>query len=410
MNSHVPQSRVCRRALARESWASHAEIVTNVGKRLSGLLVVAVLATLGLLGAVAGSSAGAANSSGSSVWPLLIAPAQREGLFYLLTSEPCGEQRCLHLYRTRDDVDRTWDSALRLAQVRMPPYGRLARTPRGTVMAMVFTTPKIGYVLEGNSEAQELYVTRNAAHSWQRSPIPHGDTIWGLTATSTHLYALFAHSSSARHGSSYIDLVHAPLRATYWRGVKIPFGQFDGQPLSQITGYGEMMMFAETSKKGEKIYVSHNGGRSFVSSTHPNLKSSTGCAVAAEDVQRVWAVCTTKSRVTLHLTDDSGSSWSVFVRQPHNIEASGIFALTNTNDFGYAYTGAARRNIVRLNFGANREHIVGTLGCRSVASMTFMNVGHGYAVCSLANGATALDRTTNGGESWRRITISPSLH
>ncbi|MGC2485706.1 MAG: hypothetical protein WA359_05655 [Acidimicrobiales bacterium] len=380
--------------------------MTSVSKWLSRLLVVATLVTSGLV-AVAGS-AGAANSTASSVWPLLVAPAQRQGLFYLLTSQPCGKERCLRLYRTRDDVDRTWDSALRLAQVKMPPYGRLARTPQGTVMAMVFTTPKIGYILEGNSEAQQLYVTRNGAHSWEKSPIPRDDTIWGLTATSTHLYALFLHRSFAAHGCSYIELVHAPLRATYWRGVKIPFGQFYDEPLGEVTGHGEMMMFAESTKNGEKIYVSHNGGRSFTSSTHPNLRSSVvGCSLAAEKVQTVWAICTTKARVTLHVTEDSGSSWSVFVRQPHNINAGGIFAMTNTDDFSYVYTGTATRNIVRLNFDANREHIVGTLQCHSVASMIFVGVGHGYAVCNLVNGATALDRTTNGGASWRSVSVSP---
>lgn len=275
-------------------------------------------------------------------------------------------------------------------------------------MAMVFTTPKIGYVLEGNSEAQQLYVTTNGAHSWQRSPIPRHDTIWGLTATSTHLYALFLHCSSASQGCHYLKLVHAPLRATYWRGVKIPFGQFSEQPLGQVTGHGEMMMFAENSKNGGRIYVSHNGGRSFVSSTHPNLESSSGCSLVAEDVQQVWAVCSRRSRVALQFSEDSGESWSLFVRQPHNMESTGIFAVTNTNDFSYVYTGGATRNIVRLNFDANREHIVGTLLCTSVASMVFMSVSHGYAVCDLANGATALDRTTNGGESWRRLAVSPS--
>ena len=151
----------------------------------------------------------------------------------------------------------------------MPPYGRLARTPQGTVLAMVFATPKIGYVLEGNSEAQKLYVTTDGAHSWRRSPIPRDDTIWGLTATGTHLYALFVHCSSAR-GCTSMELVHAPLRATWWRGVTIPFGTFSDQPLGQVTGHGEMMMFAEVAKKGARIFVSHNGGRSFVSSTHPN--------------------------------------------------------------------------------------------------------------------------------------------
>ena len=383
-------------------------MVTSPVKRVSALLVVGALVLSGLMVAVAGSAADAADSPDANVWPLLIAPAQRSGLFYLLTSQPCGTGRCLDLYRTRDIIDRTWDTALHLASVKMPPYDRLARTPSGTVLAMVFATPKIGYVLAGNSEAQQLYVTRIGAHSWQRSPIPCGDTIWGLTATSTHLYALFVHCSSASNGCNYMELVHAPLRATYWRGVKIPFGQFYEQPLGQVTGHGEMMMFAESSKNGERIYISHNGGRSFVSSTHANLKSGrVGCSLAADGVEQVWAICSTKLRVTLHVTDDSGALWNLFVRQPHNIEASGIFAPTSTSDFSYVYTGGAAHNVVRLNFDANREHVVGTLGCRSVASMTFMNVAHGYAVCNLVNGATTLDRTINGGESWRRIAVSP---
>jgi hypothetical protein len=374
--------------------------MSRVGKRLTVLFIVAALVTSGLLGAVSGSAAGAASSSESSVWPLLIAPVQREGLFYLMTSQRCGSERCLHLYRTRD-VERT----LRLAQVRMPPYGRLARTRQGTVMAMVFATPKIGYVLEGNSEAQELYVTINGAHSWQRSPIPRDDTVWGLTATSTHLYALFVHCSVASHGCNYLDLEHAPLRATWWRGVKVPSGAFSEQPLGQVTGHGEMMMFAELSKKTERIYVSHDGGRTFVSSTHPNLKGSLGCSLVAEDVQRVWAVCSGKTHESFHFSDDSGSSWSVFVRQPHNVDASGIFSLTGENDFAYVYTGGATRNIVRMNLGANREHVAGTLGCRSVASMIFINVGDGYAICNLVNGATEFERSINGGESWGRVVV-----
>jgi photosystem II stability/assembly factor-like uncharacterized protein len=270
---------------------------------------------------------------------------------------------------------------------------------------MVFATPEIGYILEGSAEALHLYVTMDGAHTWRRSPIPRGDSVWGLTATGTHLYALFLHCSYPR-GCTYLDLEHAPLRASNWRGVKIPFGNFSAQPLGQVTGHGEMMMFAETLKKGERIYVSHDGGRTFDSSTHPNLKGSLGCTLEAEDVQRVWAVCSGRTtRETFHLSDDSGSSWSVFVRQPHNVDASGLFALAGSNDFAYVYTGGARGNIVRMNLGANREHVVGTLGCRSVASMDFINVADGYVVCNLVNGATELDRSTDGGESWSRIAV-----
>jgi hypothetical protein len=358
-----------------------------------------------LLAVSLSNTGSAATSVATSGWPLLIAPTHVEGLFYLLDSEPCGDLRCLHLYRSRDAVQSIVQPPLKYVPLALPPYDRLARTPLGTVFAMVFATPEIGYILEGTSEAQHLYVTTDGAHSWQKSPIPKGDSIWGLTPTSTHLYALFVHCSSA-HGCTSLDLEHAPLRATNWRGVTIPFGSFSEQPLGQVTGHGEMMMFAESLKKGERIYVSHDGGRSFVSSTHPNLNGSLGCTLVAEDVQRVWAVCSGRTtRETFHLSDDSGSSWSVFVRQPHNANASGIFALADMKGFAYVYTGRPTENIVRMNLGANREHVVGTLGCRSVASMVFLNVADGYVVCNLVNGATVLDRSSNGGESWSRIAV-----
>jgi hypothetical protein len=346
----------------------------------------------------------AATTLAANGWPLLIAPTRPVGVLYLLASEPCGTTRCLRLYRARDDDSSTRVTPLRYVPVNLPPYGRLARTPQGTVLAMVFATPEVGYILEGSSEARQLYVTRNGAHTWHKSPVPHGDSIWGLTATSTHLYALFLHCGYPQ-GCTYLELMHAPLRAMQWRGVKIPFGNFTEQTLGQVAGHGEMEMFAELSKSGEKIYVSHNGGRSFVSSAHANLKGSRGCSLLAEDVQRVWAVCTSKTHESFHFSDDSGSSWSVFVRQPHNVKPTGLFSLAGANDFAYVYTGGATGNIVRMNLGANREHVVGTIRCHSVASMTFVNASDGYAICDLVNGATTLLRSKSGGESWRRVAV-----
>jgi hypothetical protein len=381
--------------------ARHAGLVARSLRRLFAVLV------LGTVLAVPYSGIGSGATPSATVgWPLLIAPVHQQGLFYVLVSEPCGAMRCLHLYRSRDADESTLAPPLKYVPLTLPPYGRLARSPQGTVLAMVFVSQEIGYILEGTSEARVLYVTRDGAHSWQRSPIPHDDTIWGLTATGTHLYALFVHCSFASHGCTYMELVHAPLRATWWRGVKIPFGEFsEQQPLGQVTGHEEMMMFAETSKSGARIYVSHNGGRSFISATHFKLKGSHGCSLVAENVQQVWALCSSNTSETLHLSDASGTSWSVFVRHPHDVTPSGIFSLTNTDDFAYFYTGTVTRNIVRMNLGANREHIVGTLRCRSVASMTFISVADGYAVCTLLNGATALYRTKSGGESWRRLVV-----
>jgi hypothetical protein len=269
---------------------------------------------------------------------------------------------------------------------------------------MVFATPEIGYVLEGNSEAQQLFVTTNGAHTWREASMPRGDAIWRLTATGPHLYALLVHCSQGT-GCSSMELAHAPLNASHWSGVTIPFHQFyNNQPLGQVTGYGEMVMFSEPMKDGSKVYVSHNGGVTFVTSTHSVLKGAQGCALVAEDVQRVWTECQSGTRVTLHFSDDSGASWNVFVRRPHFFNSDGFFAMAGSG-FAYVDLGTSGRNIVRMNLGANRQHTVGTLACRNVSSAVFFGVSHGYAVCNLANGATALERSIDVGVTWHRVDV-----
>ena len=111
---------------------------------------------------------------------LLIAPAQREGLFYLLTSERCDDQRCLHPHRTRDDVNRTWDAPLRLFQLNLSAHQRLARTPQGTAMAMVFTTPNAYHNSKESTQAQELDAMMIRACSCNGHRLPQA-TRYGLS-------------------------------------------------------------------------------------------------------------------------------------------------------------------------------------------------------------------------------------
>jgi hypothetical protein len=288
--------------------------------------------------------------------------------------------------------------------VTTPLYRRLARSPAGTVLAMVFATAKIGYILEGNSEAQQLFITTNGARTWRRVTTPHDDTIWGLTATGAHLYAMFLHCS-APNGCSSIELVHANLRAKKWSGVTLPFHQFyETEPLGQLSAGGEFVMFAEQVKRGATLYISHNGGTSFTATSHASLKSQQGCAFDSIGFRRSWAECQSGNDVSFYFTNDSGATWNPIVRHPLLLSKGGFFAEAGS-DFAYIDFADTRKNVVRINLGAQQKHGVGTLACRNVNSAVFMSVFHAYAVCSLVNGATKLERSINGGATWQVVVV-----
>src|ERR1700677_1841060 len=88
--------------------ARHAGDVARTCHRLFVILVLGALLAVPL-----SNTSSAGTSLATSGWPLLIAPTHVEGVFYLLDSEPCGETRCLHLYRSRDAVETTVQPALK---------------------------------------------------------------------------------------------------------------------------------------------------------------------------------------------------------------------------------------------------------------------------------------------------------
>ena len=383
----------------------HDEVVrTTVALR-----AIRVSCVLGLLLALwlgaSGVSSSASVRSKEPAWPLLVAQAQHQRTFYVLTSQQCGTSRCLRLYRSSDIIDSTVEPAPRFTLVTTPPYNRLARTPAGTVMAMVFATANIGYVLEGNSEAFQLFITTNGARSWRLVATPPGDTIWGLTATGTHLYAVFLHCSAKTNGCNSIELGHSSLGATHWSGVTLPFHQFyTNQPLGQLAAGGEFVMFSEQAKRGTTLFISHNGGVSFAASSHASLQSQQGCAFASIGFRRSWAECQSGNDVSLYFSHDAGATWNPIVRHPLLLSEGGFFSPAGS-DFAYIDFGEAERNVVRINLGAQEKHGVGTLACRNVESADFMSGSHAYAVCNLANGATELERSIDGGETWHPVTV-----
>jgi photosystem II stability/assembly factor-like uncharacterized protein len=81
------------------------------------------------------------------------------GLGWLLVTEPCGHRKQC------DAVYRTTDSGVRWQRRSMP---RLAADHLGDVSAIAFTRAGVGYLF-----GTTTWVTRDAAHTWQRIPKRH---------------------------------------------------------------------------------------------------------------------------------------------------------------------------------------------------------------------------------------------
>lgn len=361
---------------------------------------------LALLAAALVAVAPASGTPAKSITPLAVYRAPSTNTFYLLAAAPCATGSCLRLYRSHDDNESTVDPAPTFTRVSLPPVRALARTPMGTLMNLVFATPTIGYALEGTSEPVALYVTMNGATTWQRVTTPPDVTIYGLTATGGHLYALFVNCE--QHVGTRcreIEMVHSTLDARNWSGVSMAFVPPDGgDAAGSVSAYGENVFLSEQPGATAVLFTSHDGGKSFTRAFEPKLGSIDGCDLTAVGFRRVWAQCPTGMQSSFFYSADAGSSWNLLVHQPYFNTSGGFFATAGT-DFAYLDLGDVKKNIVRVNIDAQREHVVGELHCASVQSAVFMSVFHGYAVCDESATTIDLMRTTNGGASWNAVSL-----
>lgn len=173
-----------------------------------GAVIALVLSSVVLLETLAGAPNGTSTTR-SSVTPLLLARAFGTRTVYVVGSVTCAKSTCLQLYRTGDNDTR-------YTLVAMPPVSPIPGNATGSLERLVFANALDGYALEGAAAPTSLYATTNGATTWHRVKIPSGDSVYGFTATSHALYALFAHCTRVNQACDSYRLVHSTLRATSW--------------------------------------------------------------------------------------------------------------------------------------------------------------------------------------------------
>lgn len=270
---------------------------------------------------------------------------------------------------------------------------------------MVFANARDGYALEGAPAATSLYATSNGATSWHQVRIPSGDSVFGFTATDDALYAVFAHCTNADQPCRDYRLLHSTLSATHWSGPSIPMSQFyNGGFAGTIGAAGGNVWLSEQPPGAPLLLTSHNGGRTFIKSSPSRLGSVSGCNLAAVSSRRIWAECPTGMMVAFHYSSDAGRGWAKIPQMQYSGTGGGFFAPI-TETFAYLDYGDVVPNVYRVNVPANRETVVGTLDCTSVTSAIFTDILHGLAVCVKNYTYATLERTANGGTTWRPVDL-----
>lgn len=345
--------------------------------------------------------AGAPNGTSTTrrvVTPLLLARALGTRTVYVVGSVACAQATCFQLYRTNDDDTR-------YTLVTMPPVSPVAHVATGTLQRMVFANALDGFALVGVPAATSLYATSNGAASWHRVKIPSGDSVYGFTATVNTLYAVFAHCTRINQPCRDHRLLHSTLSATNWTGPSIAASQFyDGGFVGAIGAAGGNVWISEQPSGAPLLLVSHNGGRTFSKSFPKRLGSVSGCDLMAVSSHRLWAECPTGMMVAFHYSSDAGRGWANIPQRQFYGTGGGFFAPI-TETFAYLDYGTGSPNVYRVNVPANRETAVGELACTTVTSAVFTNILLGLAVCVKNYTSQVLERTSDGGATWRPVNL-----
>ncbi len=362
-----------------------------------GLVVAFVLTSALLLPTLAGATNGTSTTP-RLVTPLLLARALGTRTVYVVSSVTCARTTCFQLYRTSDDDTR-------YTLVAMPPVSPIAHVATGSLQRMIFANALDGYALVGVPVATSLYATTNGATSWHRVKIPSGESVYGFTATDNTLYAVFAHCARVNQPCRDSRLLHSTLSATDWTGPSIPMGRFyDGGFVGAIGAAGGNVWLSEQPSGPPLLLLSHNGGRTFSKIFPTRLGSVSGCDLTAVSSRRLWAECPTGMMVAFLYSSDAGRRWANIPQKLFSGTGGGFFAPI-TETFAYLDYGNVSPNIYRINVPANRETVVGELACTDVPSAVFTDILHGLAVCGKNYTSETLERTSDGGVTWRLVDL-----
>jgi hypothetical protein len=373
-------------------------------KRLVRLGLCTGVCMVTLAASLVGMAEPAASAHSAHEQPALLVRAGTSNDVYLVTSTGCVGAKCMRLYRTTVHASH-------FTQVSAPPVqgenGGIANT---TLVRLVFANEDIGYAEVGRDYPIKLYETLNGARTWRQVALPSKTDLLNIAVTSDFVYATTARCRNSegncidyRVWRSSLALHHWSELPTLWRTGTGPTETYYGPIVSAL---GHTVWEQETGNKNVYLWTSHNEGRTFSRVTTAALASVAGCYLTPTSTLDMWAECPTGLEVSFFDSHDGGAQWNSISRYTFSGTGGGTLDPISPEIayLDYGLVSVHRYNFFRLTDGGSHVTVVAKLRCSSV-SLLFTNTSDGLADCGENYTSYQLERTIDGGSSWRKVSL-----
>jgi hypothetical protein len=368
-------------------------------------LVLLILLTASFPVTLRAASANSAKPTTGYFSPRMLIRVRSSPVVYLLEYVACQRVTCLRLLRTNNN-------GTSFIKVTPPPTTAIKGSIVGSLEQMVFANAEDGYALEGESGGNVLYATFNGARTWKKETEPKGTALSSLAVTSSMLYGVTSHCAKQRNGNegcTNYQLNRASLSAQHWTSSAIPNGRsYPWGFLGNVAAYGSKVWLTEGAK-WSLLVSSHNDGTTFSTYTppFPALVSIAGCDLTATSSMTLWSACPTGMEVSFYFSDNAGMTWTEVPTKQFMGTGGGYFDPVSATLAYLDYGGPLP--LYRVSNSGHDMTEVGMLRCSSVnssvGSLVFTSERSGLAICTPEGNwsSSRLERTTNGGATWNRI-------
>jgi hypothetical protein len=363
-------------------------------RRIAAAVLAASAACLTLGTGIAGS---AQRPTAASTAPSVLVRAGTSTTFYVLSY--CTHGSCLAVSR----VVEPGGTATTVTPPSVPPpsssgYGQLT---------LQFANPRDGVALQSTRRTggdDRLYLTTDAAASWQASSFGAGRTGVAFAATSTAYVAVTARCATGALWCSDFRLVRSPLDQIAWRTLaRLPIS---GEVASQITVRGDRLWLSTQSRQGSpSLLTSTDDGAHFSRVAAPGLPCVAPASLVATSASTLWATCPTGMMVSFLRSVDAGRSWQ-WLRLPTTSGTGGAVLDPVAGDVALFAHGLSPNDLFRVSGAAASVGRVSRLPFQVTQALAFVNGRDGLAIgVSTATYLGRLFATVDGGHRWRVISL-----
>jgi photosystem II stability/assembly factor-like uncharacterized protein len=343
----------------------------------------------------------AATASQSRPVPLLLTGVTGTSLAFVVsaTNVDCASRRCLQLQRTNDN-------GTTFTSLHLPPISDV-KGNLGNLGEIIFANSIDGYasIVVGNSLV--WYTTTDGARSWHREYVAAGESILQLAPTHNELYTVIA-KCVKKNTCTDFRIAHSALTDNKWTIEALPKSLYKGNFALDV--YNTNVWLNLQGSQSPLLFTSTDQGRTFSESSTSPLASVSACNLTPMSPNAVWAECPTGMLVSFLYSSDAGAHWISVSKYTYAGTGGGAFDPVSSSlaylNFGTFTTRG--KDLYVITDAGHRMTAVGNLACTSANDLVFSNAARGLTICqtnSTASSSTYLLRTSDGGMSWKKLTL-----